>query len=234
MYNDSSFAEGYAIGRDSNNGYNNDMFGGDGAWWIIILLIFGWNGFGGFGNNGGAMNGLLTRNDLCQDMNFNNLENAVRGVQNGLCDGFYAINTSLLNGFNGVNTSILTSANATQTGIANLGYQLQQCCCNVERGIDRLACQSATDTANIIQAGANNTQKILDFLCQEKISGLQAENALLTSQLSQNSQTRQIIDALLPVAKPAYLTCSPYASAFGYPYSNCGYGNGCACGTSIQ
>ena len=53
MYQDGSFSEGYAIGRDTNN---NNGWGNDGAWWIIILLALfgGWgNGFGGnnFGGN---------------------------------------------------------------------------------------------------------------------------------------------------------------------------------------
>lgn len=216
------------------NGGNNNGGGfgyGSDAWVLIILfaLIFG-NGFGGWGNNSGN-NGALTRGDLCQDMNFNNLDGAVRSLQSGLCDGFYAMNTTLLNGFNTTNTSILTSANATQNGIANLGYQLQQCCCELGRGQDRIACEAATNTANIIQAGNANTQRILDFLCNEKISSLQAENALLTSQLSQNSQTNQIISALRPVAQPAYLTCSPFESAYGFYGRNGNNGNcGCGCG----
>lgn len=92
----------------------------------------------------------------------------------------------------------------------------------------------ATNTCAITNAINGGTQRILDYLCQEKISGLQAENALLTSQISQNAQTRQIIDTLLPVARPAYITCSPYASAFGYPYSGYNGNNGCGgcgCGT---
>lgn len=83
----------------------------------------------------------------------------------------------------------------------------------------------ATNTANIIQAGNANTQRILDFLCQEKISNLQAENAALTSQLSQFNQTTNIINALRPVAQPAYLTCSPFESVYGYARN--GYGCGC-------
>ena len=47
-------------------------------------------------------------------------------------------------------------------------------------------------------------------------------------QLSQLSQTDNIINRLMPVAKPAYLTCSPYAAAFGI--GNYGYNNGCGCG----
>ena len=39
MYNEGTFAEGYAVGRDTNSNSNNDMFGGSG-WWVIILLVF--------------------------------------------------------------------------------------------------------------------------------------------------------------------------------------------------
>lgn len=229
-------------------GNNNDgMFSG--GWGGLIGLIavaalfgFGGNGFGW----GGGNNGALTRSDLCQDMNFNNLESAVRGIANGICDSTFALNNTITSGFAGVQSTLCQGFGGVNSAIMQQGYesrlatqglsaQLASCCCDVERGIERLACQSATDTAAIIQSGANNTQRILDYLCNEKIEALRAENTLLTSQLSQNAQTRTIIDTLLPVAKPAYITCSPYVSAFGYPYaaSGYGYGNSCGCGTSV-
>lgn len=107
-----------ATGNGRNDGYGDGMWG-NGAWWIIILFLFCFNGggWGGWGNRNGLgsdLNGALTRADLCQDMNFQGLENGVRGIQQGLCDGFYAMNTSLLNGFNGVDNAI-----------CNLGYQTQ-------------------------------------------------------------------------------------------------------------
>lgn len=224
MYNDSSFAEGYAIGRDSNNGYNNGMFGGDWAWWIIILLIFGWGGNGfGFGNNGGGfMNGALTRGDLCQDMNFNNLEGAVRGISQGICDSTFALNNTITSGFSGVQQSLCQGFNGTQREIADLGYQLQSCCCQTQRAIDGVNYNLATNTNSIIQSNNANTQRILDYLCQEKISGLQAENALLTSQLSQNSQTATLLGAINRTPVPAYVVANPYAN-------NCGCNTGCGC-----
>lgn len=70
---------------------------------------------------------------------------------------------------------------------------------------------------------------ILGFLTNEKISSLQAQNAALTAQLSQNAQTRTLIDTLRPTAVPAYITCSPYQSAYGFNgYNNCGCGCGCS------
>lgn len=228
------------------NGGNNSGTDGIGGWWGIVALvavaaIFGWNGNGGLfggGSNGGA-SGALTRGDLCQDMNFNNLESAVRGVQQGLCDGFYTMNTSLLNGFGNTNTAIMQNGYETRSAISDLGYRQQQCCCGIETAIQNVNFNMAQNTCalqntmnnntrDIIQSQQSGTQRILDYLCNEKISALQAENAALTSQLSQNSQTQTIINALQPIAKPAYLTCSPYQSAYGFGLNNnCGCGCGC-------
>ena len=121
MYNDGSFAEGYAVGRDNANNRDNGMFG-DSAWWIIILLIFGW--FGGWGNGGGFGSGngggfmggydlgkVATTNDVA--VGFNN--SAVLSSLNDLKLGQSGIQQSLCQGFNGVNTEILQAANGTQT-----------------------------------------------------------------------------------------------------------------------
>lgn len=240
MMSDNSFAEGYAIGRDSNGYNNNGMFGGgDWAWWIVILLIFGWgnNGWGGgFGGNGGAgmLSGALTRGDLCQDMNFNDLESAVRGVQQGLCDGFYAMNTSLLTGFGNTQNAIMQNGYETRSAISDLGFRVQDCCCQTQRAIDGVNYNMAqstcalqntmnNNTRDIIQSQQAGTQRILDYLCNEKISALQSENALLTAQLSQNSQTNTIINALRPTPVPAF----PASNLYGfYNHGN----NGCGCG----
>lgn len=46
---------------------------------------------------------------------------------------------------------------------------------------------------------------------------------------NQISQTSNIVNQLMPVAKPAYITCSPYAAAFGMP-TGCGCGCQSSCG----
>lgn len=232
MYQDNgSFAEGYAIGRDTahNGYYGNGMFGGDWSWWIIILLIFGWgngNGFG-FGNGGANMAGyeigrLATTNDVASGFNNSAVLANQRELQLSTQSGFANVQQTLCQGFSGVNTAILQTGNAIQA-------QLASCCCDLKSlGLENRYLNER-QTCDLITNANQNTQRIIDYLNCEKVSALQAENAALTAQLSQNAQTRTLIDTLRPTAIPAYITCSPYQSAFGFPYGGYGYNNGC-CG----
>lgn len=239
------FAEGYAIGQGNNNG-NREGWGAEWIWIIVIFALFGWGGNGwGHGNNGNG--GPQMGYDLGRVATTNDVANgfASSAMLNGLNDvklGQAGIQQTLCQGFNGTNTAILTSANQTNMGIANLGYEMQNCCCQTQRAIDSVNYNMATNTCAIQQAICNNTRDVIDsqrestnailgFLTNEKIASLQAQNAQLTAQLSQNAQTNTIISTLRPVATPAYITCSPYQSAFGG--NNCGctpnYGCGCGC-----
>ena len=230
MY-DNSFAEGVMVGQNSNNG-NNGVFG-DSAWWIIILLIFGWfgngNGFGnGFGGNGG--NGFMSGYDLGKVATTNDVasgfnNSAVLSNLNDLRLGQASLQQTLCQGFNGVNTAVLQSANATERGFCDLGYKLQDCCCTTQPAIDGVNFNMSKGFCDVIRANQDNTQRIVDLWTNDKISSLQADKAALTAQLSQNAQTNTIINALRPVAQPAYITCSPYESMFGARN-----GNGCGCG----
>ena len=108
---------------------NNDGFGDNGSWWVIIFLIFafmGWgrgnNGFGGGSNGYGAMDNYVLASDFATIQRqlsdgFGDLTSQTRYIQNGLCDGFYAMNTSLLNGFAGVNNAIMTNGYETRNAI---------------------------------------------------------------------------------------------------------------------
>ena len=219
-----SFAEGYMIGRDSIPGYNNGFggFGNDGAWWILILLLAGWgnNGFGGGfggGNNGNLafdLGRLATTNDVASG--FNN--SAVLSSLNDLKLGQAGLQQTLCQGFNGVNTSILTSTN-------DLSRQLADCCCTTQRAIDAVNYNLAKSTCDIVNSQNANTQRIIDMYTGDKIATLTADKAALTAQLSQNAQTRTLIDTLRPVAQPAYITCSPYESV----YSCAPRANACGC-----
>lgn len=232
MYQDNgSFAEGYAIGRDTaNNGYGNGMFGGDWSWWIIILLIFGWgngNGFG-FGNGGANMAGyeigrLATTNDVASGFNNSAVLANQRELQLSTQQGFSNVQQTLCQGFSGVNTAILQTGNAIQA-------QLASCCCDLKSlGLENRYLNER-QTCDLITNANQNTQRIIDYLNCEKVSSLQAENAALTAQLSQNAQSRYLIETLRPQPQPAYITCSPYQSMFGFPYAGYGYNNNGCCG----
>lgn len=198
MDNSNEFATGYAVGRDTNGGYGNGMFGNDWAW-IIILLLFGWgrNGFGGFGGFGGGSCGspCATQADLAAGFsnsavlnNLNDLQLGQANIQQTLCQGFNGVNTAAMQGFNGV-----------EREVCNLSHQIADCCCTTQRAIDgvnyNLATQSC-DTRNTIQNATRdiidnqnaNSRAILDFLTQDKIATLTAENQSLKFQASQTAQ----------------------------------------------
>lgn len=257
-----------------NAGGSDNGFGGDNGWWIILLILLvgagGWGrGFGGFGGGAGGYDGYnaccvpATAQGMTDAFNFNQLSNAVRGIENGLCDGFYAtaqgingvmsaiqncccdtkstiaqgvngLQQSIANlgynvgqGFCGVDKSILQSNFQTQAGFNGLTSQLAACCCDLQRGQEAIKGTIERAAGDILVAGERNTNQIINYLTQTEMDKLRTELQSAQFQLSQLSQTSNIVEQLLPVAKPAYLTCSPYAAAFGYGTQ---YGaTGCGC-----
>ena len=253
----------------SLDGNNNGMFGGDGWWAIIIFaLIFGWggNGFGGFGGFGGNRGGFVepcaTQADVRAAVDQQTLISKLDQQTYGLADSTYALNTSIMNGFHGVDNAICTLGYQNQQGFSNLASQMASCCCETGRAIERgfaetnynMATQ-ACDTRNLIQnttrdiidnANANN-RALLDFLVNDKISTLQAENQSLkfkASQAEQNAfitanqsaQTAELIRRLgadcpvnaYVVQPPTPVTFPVNACGQFYGYNN--YNNSCGCG----
>ena len=100
----------------TDNDRDDGIFGGNG---LIILLFFllmlggGFGGFGGFGN-GVAANGALTRAELQQGFDTQEITRKLDGITNGLSDGFYAQKTTMLNGFAGVTAAVNDARFATQ------------------------------------------------------------------------------------------------------------------------
>ena len=244
-------------GNSNNNGW------GDGGWLWFIVVIFaifgGWGGgFGGFGGNGGALQGYATQADIQRGFDNSAIVSKLDGITNGLCDGFYAVNNGMLTGFNGINTNILQTGFGIQQAInadtvANmqntnaLQSQLANCCCETREAIQGVNYNMAqntcalqntmnSNTRDIIDSQNAGTRAILDYLCNEKISSLQAENsdlrraasqdkqsALLTTAMS--AQTQQIINAVNPSAIPAYVV--PNSNT--YVNYGCGCNSGCGC-----
>ena len=244
-----------------NNRNNDGMFGGDGWWAIIIFaLIFGWggfgNGFGGYGNGngGGYVATAATQADIQRGFDNSTVLSKLDGINNGLCDGFYAVNTSLMNGFHGVDNAICNLGYQTQQGFNTtnvalmqgqnaLQAQLADCCCQNREAISQVRYDMAQDTCalqntmnsntrDIIDSQNAGTRAILDYLCQGKISSLQAENnslrlaasqdrqsALLTTVMT--AQAQQIINSVNSSAIPAYVVPNPNAYAYGNCCSGC-------------
>ena len=253
MFNTGNCASVPLVANIDGNG-NNNGWGAEGSWlWFIIVIfaIFGWGGFGnGFGGNG--MNGGVG-SEIQRGFDNQAVVSKLDGITNGLCDGFYAVQT----GMNGINTNILQTGFGIQQAInadtvANmqntnaLQSQLANCCCETREAIQGVNYNMATNTCalqntmnsntrDIIDSQNAGTRAILDYLCNEKISSLQAENnalrraasqdrqsALLTTQMA--AQTQQIINAVNPSAIPAYVVPNPNAYAYG-----CGCNTGCGC-----
>ena len=201
-------------------GYGNDMFGGNCAWWIIILLIFGgWgNGFG-WGGNGGMNGGVGS--EVQRGFDQNAIMSGLNGVRDAVTSGNYAMQNSFQN-----------CCCQNQLGIADLKYTVATEAC-----ADRNAVSTAL--RDVIEANAASTQKILDTMCQDKIDAKNETIALLRQQLqmaqlaaSQGQQTAQIIadnaaqtfaleQYLAPVPKPAYIVQNPNCCQQNY---SCGCG----------
>ena len=112
-------------------GGSNGMFGdgSNGAWWILLLFLFGFGGFGwgdggfgGFGRPGGASaQGATTRAEITYGLDMSDLQHGITDLGSSMKDGFYAINTGLLNGFAGSTAAVTNGIQAIQTDICNLG-----------------------------------------------------------------------------------------------------------------
>ena len=237
MAENNDFAMGYALGQDSGGSNGGDFGFGGGGWGgllglIVVASLFGWGGMGGFGGYGGGagLQGMATRADINEGFALNNITGGITAIQQGICDSTYALNNAI-------------------TGI---GHQISDCCCQTGRAIDgvnyNLASQFAALNNNlcgisrdIIDNQNANTRSLMDFLVNDKISTLTAENQSLkfaASQAQQNAfitanqeaQTAELIRRLgrdCPV--PAYVVPNPNC-CYGNP-TGVGYGNnGCGCG----
>ena len=200
---------------------NGGMFGEDGSSWWLLILFFLFAGGGNWGMNRAA----LDRADLCEGFNFQNIENGIRGIQQGLCDGFYAQNTTMLQGFNGLGHQI-----------AENRFAAQQCCCETNRNIDGVKAEAYKNTCDIttaIHAEGEQTRALINANTMQALRDKLADRDrdLLTAnfQLSQQAQNATLINELRPCARPAYLTCSPYESNAFNSSRGCGFNNGCSC-----
>lgn len=212
---------------------NNGMFSGDWSAWIILFLLFGlfgnngWgNGFGGFGNGGGSgFQGYATRADINEGFALNGLQTGITAIQQGLCDTTYALNNA-----------IKDCCCTTQRAIDGVNFNLAKGFCDIGNVVN-------SSTRDILENQNNNTRAILDFLTQDKIATLTAENQALkfkASQTEQNAfisanqqaQTAELIRRLgADCPTPAYVVQPP--TPVHFPYGGCGCGNNAGFGYGV-
>lgn len=232
-------------------GNRNDGAWGDGGWWVLIILFAlfgGWGGYGFGGNGGGGYTATAaTQADIQRGFDNSAVISKIDGITNGLCDGFYAVNNGMLTGFNTIQQAINADTVAGMQNANAIQSQLANCCCETREAIQGVNFNMAQNTCALQNTMNNNTRDIidsqnagtraiLDYLCQDKIATLQAENndlrraasqdrqnALLTTAMT--AQTNQIINAVNPSPIPAYQVPNPNTYI---PYG-CGCNTGCGC-----
>lgn len=196
----------------TGSAYNNGGCGGWGGDWMAFIVLFllfgmfGWGGMGGFGMGGfgGFGGGYPVESILQRSLDTQTIIGKLDGVNQGLCDGFYAQSNALNNlgmnvmqgfhgvdnavcslgnsmqqGFNATNIAMMQGDNATQMAIMQgnnaLQAQLAQCCCDNRAGQADIKYQMATDTCAVQNTIQNTTRDVID---------------------NQNSNARAILDAL--------------------------------------
>ena len=245
------------IAAVTGNNRNNDGMWGDGAWWIVILLIFGWgnNGWGGFGGNGNGAG--YTDSAIQRGFDNQTVISKLDGISNGLCDGFYAMNNSMLTGFNGINTNIMQTGYGIQQAVnadtvANmqntnaLQSQLANCCCETREAIQGVNYNLATNTCalqntmnnntrDIIDSQQAGTRAILDYLCTKENADLRDKVQKLELSASQDRQNALLTTAMTAQTQQIVNSVNPTAiPAYVVPNPNayaygCGCNAGCGC-----
>mgnify|MGYP003204648379 CR=1 FL=1 len=195
-----------------NNNYGDCWGGGMWFMWIIVLFAL-MGGWGGNWNNRGNMgaeifaNGSMTRDQIADQFSMQDIKEGIRGVQNGLCDGFYAQNSTMLNGFNGVQRDIMQTGYQLGSQLSENRFAQQQCCCETNRNIDSVKAENYKNTCEITTAihsegeatraliTANTMQELRDKLA-DRDRELQAERYQV-SQLTQNGTIIEAVRQLL-------------------------------------
>ena len=232
------------------NGFGNSgFFGGDGIWALVLLaLLFGNNGWGGFGGNSG-FNNVATTDYISSEFTQRDVNNGFQNTNNAITNGFQNLGNTVSNGFSdnatnicnlrsdlltgnmGLQNAILDSKYASAMGDSNtqrdillqttqLENQLSQVALSNQAHIDSCCCE-------IKAQGLENTQRILDAMNQNTIADLREKLNEAQTEISNRNIESSIISSVRPYPVPSYIVSSPYQSIYnpyGY-YSNGFYGN---------
>ena len=179
-------------------------------------------GGGGLFGNRGDVQGAITRSDLFEGFNNQDVNGQLRGITNGICDGFYAINSGLKDGFYATNVGLKDGFYGIQGALAENRFAQQSCCCETNRNIDAVRFEGEKNTCaitNAIHAEGEATRALINANAmqdlRDKLEARDRDIMVRDFQLSQLAQNATLVNELRPCAKPAYITCSPYTTACG-------------------
>lgn len=151
--------------------HDNNDWGGNGSWWIILLFIVL---FGGFGGNGWGNRGNYMAEPAVLNTDFAVLERKLDGINNGLCDGFFALNNTVKDG----NYAL---ARDIQTVAANQA----QCCCETKEQILTNRYAAEKNTCDILTAVHNEGEATRALIrdqetqtLRDKVSRLELQEAM--------------------------------------------------------
>ena len=193
MENNYSLADIRAATRDDDRGYYgcNDLFGGGLTTIIVIFFLFammgGFGGMfgGGWGFNGAASNGALTRAELQQGFDTQEITRKLDGITNGLSDGFYAQNTTMLTGFRDVTAAVNEARFATQYGF-----------CETNRNIDAVRYENAQNTCAITNAIHAEGEETRRMIMANEMDALRDQRDQARYAISNYNQTQYILGQL--------------------------------------
>lgn len=154
---------------------------------------FGGNNDGGSNGSSGAADNYVLASDFATlqrqlDSGFDRNGQAINQVNNGLCDGFYAMNTGMLNGFGnvqqtlcqgfaGVNNAITTNGYETRLGTQSLASQLSNCCCDIRQQISDCCCTTNRNIDSVNYNMAMNTNSLQNTMCLNTRDLIDNQNA---------------------------------------------------------
>lgn len=196
-----------------NNGNNGFGFGNDGAWWLIILLLFGFNN--GWNNGFGGGNGMMfpymmgntTQGDIQRGFDQSAVISSLNGINSAIANGFSNAEVSRCNSQANILQTLNANQNAMTAGMNALAMSLQNCCCENRAGLadlkyvvatencaDRAAVSDgirdvlASNTANtqaLINATNAGIQTVMNKICQLELDGKNQRISDLQSQLNE-------------------------------------------------
>lgn len=231
--------------------YGNDGFGfgGNGAWWLIILLLFANNGWGnGLGFGGGGMMPWMMGNQQGQDVqrgfDQSAVMNGIAGINNSLANAEISRcnnQQNVLSAMNGLSMSLQNCCCENRAGLADLKYTVATENCadrqTVNDGLRDLMMANNQNTQRIVDTTVGAVQSVMDKICQlelnakdDRIAELQAQLNEANRRASQENQTAQILASqaaqtaaieqyLAPTPRPAWIVQNPNCCSSNF---NCG------------